>query len=117
MQPPFAIRTARCGACVPNSLDLLQPFLRLPFFDCIKLKPADAIASEMVDAILGDLSDEVNGEALLFANGFGATPAMELYVVYHAARRLLEAAGVSVDSELLRLWDAPVHTAALRAGF
>jgi len=66
---------------------------------------------------------------------------MELYVMYHAARRLLEAAGVSVarslvgnyvtsldmvgvsltvsklDSELLRLWDAPVHTAALRAGF
>jgi dihydroxyacetone kinase-like protein len=66
---------------------------------------------------------------------------MELYVMYHAARRLLESAGIRVqrslvgnyvtsldmagvsltvsvlDSELLRLWDAPVHTAALRTGF
>ena len=107
----------------------------------IKLKPADAIASEMMDAILGDLGEEAKGEALLFVNGFGGTPAMELYVMYHAARRLLETAGVRVarslvgnyvtslemagvsltvsvlDSELLRLWDAPVHTAALRTGF
>jgi dihydroxyacetone kinase-like protein len=106
----------------------------------IKLKPADAIASEMMDAILGDLGDKANGEALLFVNGFGGTPAMELYVMYHAARRLLESAGLRVarslvgnyvtsldmagasltvsmfDTELLRLWDAPVHTAALRTG-
>jgi dihydroxyacetone kinase-like protein len=106
----------------------------------IKLKPADAIASEMMEAILGDLGKEAKGEALLFVNGFGGTPAMELYVMYHAARRLLEAAGVRVarslvgnyvtsldmagvsltismlDSERLRLWDAPVHTAALRTG-
>ena len=106
----------------------------------VKLMPADAIAAEMIEAILGDLDGAAGGEAILLVNGFGATPAMELYVMYNAARRLLEKAGVRVarslvgnyvtsldmagcsltvtmlDDELARLWDAPVHTAALRWG-
>ena len=57
------------------------------------LKPADALVAEMVGAILADIGDAAKGEALLFINGFGATPAMELYVVYQTARRLLEHAG------------------------
>jgi dihydroxyacetone kinase-like protein len=106
----------------------------------VKLKPADAIAQEMVDAIVGDLGAAARGEALLLVNGFGGTPLMELYILYHAAHGLLAKAGVRVarslvgnyvtslemaggsvsvtmlDSELKRLWDAPVHTAALRWG-
>jgi phosphoenolpyruvate---glycerone phosphotransferase subunit DhaK len=106
----------------------------------VKLKSADAIAREMVDAILGDLGATARGEAILLVNGFGGTPLMELYVMYHAAHGLLTKAGVRVarslvgnyvtsldmaggsitvtmlDSELKRLWDAPVHTAALRWG-
>lgn len=106
----------------------------------IKLKQADAIAADMIDAIIGDLGARAKGEALLFVNGFGGTPSMELYLMYRAARILLEKAGVVVvrslvgnyvtslemagcsltlamlDSDLLKLWDAPVHTAALRAG-
>jgi phosphoenolpyruvate---glycerone phosphotransferase subunit DhaK len=106
----------------------------------IKLQRADAIAAEMIDAILGDLGSRANGEALLFVNGFGGTPAMELYGMYGAASALLEKAGLKVarslignyvtslemagcsltvsilDTELRKLWDAPVHTAALRAG-
>ena len=63
---------------------------------------------------------------------------MELYLVYNAARRLCEDRGLKVarslvgnfctsldmagcslsitkaDDEMLNLWDAPVHTAALR---
>ncbi len=104
------------------------------------LKPADALVAEMVGAILADIGDAAKGEALLFVNGFGATPAMELYVVYQAARRLLERAGLGVvrslvgnyvtsldmagcsvtvsllDAERRALWDAPVHTPALRWG-
>lgn len=104
----------------------------------VKLKPADAIAGEMVDAIAGDLGVKRGSEVLLLVNGFGATPAMELYLMYDAARRRLadkglavarslvgnyctslEMAGCSVtvtvlDDETARLWDAPVHTAALR---
>jgi len=104
----------------------------------VKLAPADAIADEMTAAIAGDLGR--SGDAILLVNGFGGTPAMELYLMYHAARtRLaqrgftirrslvgnyvtsLEMAGCSItvsliDEELAKLWDAPVHTAALRWG-
>ena len=102
----------------------------------VRLAPADAIADEMVSAIVGDLGE--HGEAILLVNGFGGTPAMELYLMYNAARSRLEKRGIRVrrslvgnyvtslemagcsltvsliDDELTRLWDAPVHTAALR---
>ena len=105
-----------------------------------KLAPADAIAEEMCTAILGDLGAAAKGRALLFVNGFGGTPLMELYLMYNSARQILEKQGVTVarslvgsyvtsldmagcsitltmlDDEMARLWDAPVHTAALRWG-
>jgi dihydroxyacetone kinase-like protein len=104
------------------------------------LKSADAIAGEICAAILGDLSDKAKGPALLFINGFGGTPLMELYLMYNSARKIFEKQGVTVtrslvgsyvtsldmagcsvtltmlDGEMTRLWDAPVHTAALRWG-
>lgn len=106
----------------------------------VKLKSADAIAAEIVDAILGDLGARSGGEMLLLVNGFGGTPLIELYLMYHAARRALQGtrarvvrslvgnyvtsldmAGCSLtlcalDAELKRLWDAPVLTPALRWG-
>ena len=99
---------------------------------------ADAIAGEILSAILKDLLPPSGSECLLLVNGLGGTPAMELYLMVSAAKRLLdeaalrtvrfltgayvtslEMAGCSItvtllDDELLRLWDAPVHTAALR---
>jgi phosphoenolpyruvate---glycerone phosphotransferase subunit DhaK len=104
------------------------------------LKSADAIAEEMCAAIVGDLGQVSKGNALLFVNGFGGTPSMELYLMYNSARRRLEKHGVIVvrslvgsyvtsldmagcsitlsmlDDETARLWDAPVHTAGLRWG-
>ena len=104
----------------------------------VKLQSADAIAEEMVAAITGDLAPASGSAVLLLVNGFGGTPAMELYLMYQSARRLLEARGLKVarslvgnyctsldmagcsltvtalDDELTGLWDAPVHTAALR---
>ncbi|HET6622043.1 MAG TPA: dihydroxyacetone kinase subunit DhaK [Dongiaceae bacterium] len=106
----------------------------------VKLAAADAIADEMMGAILGDLKLKSGSEALLLANGFGGTPAMELYLMYNAARRILDGKGIKVlrslvgsyvtslemagcsltvsalDGELTALWDSPVHTAALRWG-
>ena len=104
----------------------------------VKLKSADAIAAEIVEAILGDLGARADGEMLLLVNGFGGTPLIELYLMYHAARRALQRARVvrslvgnyvtsldmagcsitlcMLDAELKRLWDAPVHTPALRWG-
>jgi dihydroxyacetone kinase-like protein len=105
-----------------------------------KLAPADAIAEEMCAAITGDLGPAAKGRALLFVNGFGGTPLMELYLVYNSARKIMEKRGVTIarslvgsyvtsldmagcsitltmlDDEMARLWDAPVHTAALRWG-
>ena len=104
------------------------------------LKTADEIVAEMVDAIVADFGDGSGRQALLFVNGFGGTPSLELYLVYNSARRLLEARGISVvrslvgpyvtsldmagcsltvsllDPTMLGLWDAPVHTAGLRWG-
>ena len=106
----------------------------------VKLSSADAIADEMVGAIVKDLAPSAGAEALLFVNGFGGTPAMELYLVVGSALRVLKGKGVGVsryltgsyvtslemagcsitvsllDDALRSLWDAPVHTAALRWG-
>jgi dihydroxyacetone kinase-like protein len=106
----------------------------------VKLKPANDIAAEMVGAITTDLGDRARGEAILLINGFGGTPLSELYLMYDAVRKRLEGAGCTVarslvgnfvtsldmagcsatvsllDDEMKRLWDAPVHTAALRWG-
>ena len=103
----------------------------------VNLMPADAIAGELMAAILKDLPQD-SSDCLLLVNGLGGTPAMELYLMVNAARRLVEAAGLRViryltgsyvtsldmagcsltvtllDPELTALWDAPVHTAALR---
>ena len=106
----------------------------------VRLAPADAIADEMVGAILNDLAPKLGAEALLLVNGFGGTPAMELYLMVNSALRVLRAKGLEVsrfltgnyvtslemagcsitvcllDTELRSLWDAPVQTAALRWG-
>ena len=103
-----------------------------------KIRSASEIVAEMSEAILGDLEPASGSNVLAFVNGLGGTPAIELYVIYNeltkqleergltATRSLvgnyitsLEMAGVSItilvlDDELTELWDAPVHTPALR---
>jgi dihydroxyacetone kinase-like protein len=105
-----------------------------------KIRPASEIVEQMADAILGDLDAPSGSNVLAFVNGLGGTPLIELYLVYNelakqlekhgltATRSLvgnyitsLEMAGVSItilqlDDELTTLWDAPVHTPALRWG-
>jgi dihydroxyacetone kinase-like protein len=103
----------------------------------VKLENADSIVDRMLSAILGDINAK-GGEVILLVNGFGGTPAMELYLIYNSARSLLEKRGFKVvrplvgsyvtslemagcsltvslvDREMVRLWDAPVYTASLR---
>lgn len=102
------------------------------------MREADAIVNDMVDAIMVDLKPAKGAEILLLINGLGATPLMELYLIYHTAERLLQAHGLIIsrslvgnyttaidmsgasitvcvlDEEIKRHWDSPVHTAALR---
>ncbi len=103
----------------------------------VPLEAARPLADAMVESIARDLA-QTRGDCLLLVNGFGGTPMIELYLMYDnlrdafakrglaIARSLvgnfvtsLDMAGCSatitlLDDELARLWDAPVHTAALR---
>jgi dihydroxyacetone kinase-like protein len=104
----------------------------------VKLTDADHIADQLVSAIVSDGDGHPSGRALLFVNGFGGTPSLELYLMYDAARRNLQKRGIVIsrslvgsyvtsldmagcsvtvtmlDDRLTELWDQPVHTAALR---
>jgi dihydroxyacetone kinase-like protein len=104
------------------------------------LAPADEIVAVLLGAIVEDLPFSAGDDVLLFVNGMGGTPPIELYLAYHSARTFLAGKGIQVtrslvgnyitslemqgmsitllklDDELTGLWDAPVHTAALRWG-
>ncbi|MEA2496518.1 MAG: phosphoenolpyruvate---glycerone phosphotransferase subunit DhaK, partial [Thermoleophilaceae bacterium] len=104
------------------------------------LASAHEIAELMVEAVVTDLKPDDGTKALVFVNGMGSTPQLELYLLYGEVERALRAAGVepvrnlvgsyitsldmagasltllALDDELTTLWDAPVNTPALRWG-
>jgi dihydroxyacetone kinase-like protein len=106
----------------------------------LPLRPARAVAQLMLDPILADLDFGGDDGVILFVNGMGATPLIELYVMFGEVATILEKARVRIarslvgsfitsldmagcsvtllraDDELLRLWDHPVSTPALRKG-
>ena len=106
----------------------------------VPLARAHEIAEMLVEPILGDLDFTGGDGVIAFVNGMGGTPLLELYLMYAEVAALLEKAGVGIarslvgpyitslemagcsvtlvkaDEDLLRLWDAPVRTPALRWG-
>jgi len=104
------------------------------------VKSADEIVEMLMEPVLTDIPYKSGDQILLFVNGMGGTPLVELYIVYRKAYEIatrhglkvvrhligpyitsLEMAGTSItalkmDDELLRLWDAPVNTPGLRWG-
>ncbi|MFE4196249.1 dihydroxyacetone kinase subunit DhaK [Paenarthrobacter sp. NPDC056912] len=106
----------------------------------IAMESADAITDRLLEPVLEDLALASGDKVLLFVNGMGGTPQSELYIVYRRAAQVLAEHGATVerslvgnyvtslemqgcsvsvlrlDEEMTRLWDAPVHTAALRWG-
>ena len=106
----------------------------------VPVAPAAEIAQMLVEPILDDYEFGGDGGVLAFVNGMGGTPLIELYLMYNEVDRLLAKAGIPVarslvgnyitsldmagcsvtllrlDDDLLRLWDAPVKTPALRWG-
>jgi dihydroxyacetone kinase-like protein len=98
------------------------------------------MAEWLVSPVVSDLGLVRGDEVLAFVNGMGGTPMLELYVAFGSVAKVLsglgirigrslvgdyitslEMAGFSVtllrlDDDLVRLWDAPVHTPALRWG-
>jgi dihydroxyacetone kinase-like protein len=105
-----------------------------------QIRSAREIAEVALEAVLSDLEPSEGARVLAFVNGMGGTPQMELYLLYNEVDRQLRAAGLQpvrnlvgsyitslemagasvtvleLDDELLSLWDAPVHTPALRWG-
>ncbi len=104
------------------------------------LAPADEIVEILLSAIVDDLPFAPGDRTLLFVNGMGGTPEVELYLAYNSARKYLAGKGIAIerslvgnyitalemqgmsitllklDDEFVELWDAPVHTVALRRG-
>jgi dihydroxyacetone kinase-like protein len=105
-----------------------------------KLVSASEIVAQVAGHIQDELQPQVGQAVLLHVNGFGGTPLVELHFIYELAWQFwhqkgldiqrslvgnfttsLDMAGCSLtltllDEEMLRLWDAPVNTAALRWG-
>jgi dihydroxyacetone kinase-like protein len=106
----------------------------------LKLTSAANITEMLATPIIQDLELKAGEQVLAFVNGMGGTPLIELYIVYDALNRILtgrsikivrnlignyitslEMAGCSItllrlDDEMIRYWDAPVYTPALRWG-
>jgi dihydroxyacetone kinase-like protein len=102
------------------------------------MAPASELAEAAADAVCADL--DFAGDALVLVNGMGATPLLELYVVFEEVRRALAGRNVRIvrnlvgnyvtsldmpgfsltlcraGTDVLDLWDAPVETPALRWG-
>jgi phosphoenolpyruvate---glycerone phosphotransferase subunit DhaK len=106
----------------------------------VRMETADRVAEMLMQPVLDDLPFRNRDPVLLFVNGLGGTPLIELYIVYRAAHRIarqhgltivrslvgsyitsLEMAGTSITllrltDDMVRYWDAPCVTPALRWG-
>src|SRR5881392_770213 len=106
----------------------------------MKLKPVHEIVELMATPIVEDLPFSSGDRVLAFVNGMGGTPLIELYIVFNELASFLDGRGITIsrnligsyitslemhgcsitllklDDELTALWDAPVHTPALRWG-
>jgi len=102
--------------------------------------PASQITERLMTPILEDLPFSSGDKVLAFVNGMGGTPLLELYVVYAEVAKIAQEHGLSIernlignyitslemqgcsitlvklDDDMVRYWDAPVDTPALRWG-
>jgi dihydroxyacetone kinase-like protein len=106
----------------------------------MSLKTADEIVEMLMEPIISDIPYNEGDNVLLFVNGMGGTPLIELYIIFRKAYQIaekhgikvvrnlvgpyitsLEMAGTSItmlkmDEDMIKLWDAPVKTPGLRWG-
>jgi dihydroxyacetone kinase-like protein len=106
----------------------------------MKVASADEITAMLAGPILDDFELARGDRVLAFVNGMGGTPLIELYVVFNSLAKILDGRGITIarslvgdwitsldmagcsitllrlDDEMLRYWDAPVLTPAMRWG-
>jgi dihydroxyacetone kinase-like protein len=97
---------------------------------------AATLATDMVGALLDGPDASAGGDLIVLVNGLGATPPIELYLLFGEVAQVLDGRGhgvarslvgnyitsldmagvtlsvVQADDQMLELWDAPVDTAA-----
>ena len=100
----------------------------------------DEVKSTWVDVEITNQTFKHGDQVLAFVNSMGGTPVSELYIVYRRLAEICEKKGLKIvrnligsyivslemqgcsitllrmNDELIRLWDAPVKTPALRWG-
>ena len=105
-----------------------------------KIGPASQVAERLMTPIVEDLPFSSGDRVLVFMNGMGGTPLIELYLMYGEVAKLaqqhglkiernlignyitsLEMQGCSItllklDDEMIKYWDAPVNTPGMRWG-
>lgn len=106
----------------------------------MKIKPANDLVDMMFDAIVSDLPYNQGDKSIVLLNGMGGTPEMELFICYARVAELCRKKGIEIarclvgnyitsldmqgfsltmlkaSDDIIKLWDAPVHTPALRWG-
>jgi len=109
-----------------------------PGIEICELETADKMAKRMVDVVVPDYPFVAGDEVMVLVSGLGATPVMELYVLYDEIERLLADKGIKVynsyvgnyftslemmgatltvmklDEELKELMDMPVNSMGLK---
>lgn len=109
-----------------------------PGVEVCKLGTAKEIAQRMIDVVLPDYPFVSGDDVVVLISGLGATPIMELYVLFNEIKPLLEKKGINiyksyvgnyftsldmmgatltvmkVDDELKELVDLPVNTVGLK---
>ena len=109
-----------------------------PGIEVCPLETAAQMAQRMVDVVLPDYPFEAGDEVVVLVSGLGATPVMELYILYDEIDRLITAKGIKVyrgyagnyftslemmgatltvmklDEELKKLVDLPCYSAGIK---
>ena len=77
-----------------------------------KLRSADAIVDTVMDAILKEMDATAGDRVAVLINSFGATPMMELFIIYRRVEQRLAARGISISAN----WVGPYCTSLDMAG-
>jgi len=109
-----------------------------PGIEICELETADKMAKRMVDVVVPDYPFVAGDEVMVLVSGLGATPVMELYVLYDEIEKLFADKGIKVynsyvgnyftslemmgatltvmklDEELKELMDMPVNSMGLK---
>ena len=67
----------------------------------IEWEPVDGLVARLMEPILDDLPFTSSDDVLLFVNGMGGTPLIELYIVFDAAASILRERNITISRSLV----------------